>query len=215
MMNSRVIRLALVLCAVAGFATAQTERITRETTVENPQGEKIVTITGEVVRYEPGQSIVIREPDRKEVTFKIGPQATVPSEVQIGRKVTLTTQPAADGSGPAMVTRIETTSVTSEGQIKKKTETTETTASGDTSKTTTTTVYGTVTALQPGQSITIERPGHQTVTYTIDTQSEMPQDLAVGKTVTVTTQTVSGSGGAVVRKVTYRTVTKSKTKVSE
>jgi hypothetical protein len=46
------------------------------------------------------------------------------------------------------------------------------------------------------------------VTLSLDTQSELPQDLAVGKTVTVTTTTVKGSPNPFVRKVTYKTVTK-------
>jgi hypothetical protein len=46
------------------------------------------------------------------------------------------------------------------------------------------------------------------VTYTIDPSSELPSDLAIGKTVTIQTTTVSGSPNPVVRKITYRTTTK-------
>jgi hypothetical protein len=54
-------------------------------------------------------------------------------------------------------------------------------------KTTTTTIEGTVSAFEPGQFITIEQPDHQTVRYTITKESQLPQDLTVGKTVTVRT----------------------------
>jgi hypothetical protein len=206
-MKWKAFSLALVICAIAGVGAAQTtEKTTRETTVQNPDGSKTVTVTGEVVRYEPGQTIVLREPDQKEVTFTIRPNAAVPNEVQVGRRVTLMTEPSPDGSGPSMVTRITTTSVNSEGQTKTTTEQTETSPAGET-KTTTTTVYGTVSVFQPGQTLVLERPDHQKVTLSLDAQSELPQDLAVGKTVTVTTTTVKGSRNPFVRKVTYKTVT--------
>ncbi len=204
--------IALALAAAASLAGAQqaqqTERTTRETTVQNPDGSKTLTVSGEVVRYEPGQTIVIREPDRREVTFQIGPRATIPAEVEVGRTVTLTTTPSSDGSGPAVVTRVTSTSVTSDGHTKTTTEQTESSPSGET-KTVTTTVYGTVSAFEPGQTLTLERPDHQRIVMSLNAQSEFPQDLAVGKTVTVTTTTVKGSRSPFVRKVTYHTVTKS------
>src|SRR5215470_17842199 len=118
-----------------------------------------------------------------------------------------TTTKTTTVTGPAVVTRIQTTSVNSQGQTKTTSERTETNASGQT-KTTITTVYGKVTAFQPGQSISIEEPGQRTVTYTIDSSSELPADMAIGKTVTIQTTTVSGSPNPVVRKITYRTTTK-------
>ena len=57
-----------------------------------------------------------------------------------------------------------------------------------TTKTTkTTTVSGTVQAYQPGQSITIVGPGNKTTVYTIVDDSKLPQDVAVGKQVTMQT----------------------------
>jgi hypothetical protein len=141
------------------------------------------------------------------VTYTIGSAVQVPAEVQVGKRVTVSTEPASDGSGMAVVTRIETTSVDASGQTKQTTEKTEQSPSGTTKTTTSTSTYGTVTAFQPGQSITIEQPGQKTVTYVIDTQSQLPQDVAVGKTVTITTRTVSGSEKPVVRSITYRKVT--------
>jgi len=70
---------------------------------------------------------------------------------------------------------------------------------------------GRVTAYSPKQSITIEQPGKGTVTYMIDAQSDLPQDVAVGKTVTVTPRTDQGSSKPVVRTVTTTTTTTRKT----
>lgn len=64
-----------------------------------------------------------------------------------------------------------------------------------------------VSAYEPGQFITIERPDHQTVRYTITRESELPQDLTVGKTVTIRTTRINGA--QVAKQVT---ITKIKTK---
>ena len=77
--------------------------------------------------------------------------------------------------------------------------------SGETSKTTTTTISGTVSAYEPGQSITILQPNQQTVTYTITQESQLPQEVAVGKTVTIRTMKVKGS--PVVKQVTITKTT--------
>ena len=45
----------------------------------------------------------------KTTTYSIAPKIQVPEGVEIGKTVTITTQPASDGSGPAVVTRIVTT----------------------------------------------------------------------------------------------------------
>jgi hypothetical protein len=210
-MNRKVPTIAAALIAGAMTVAAQ-QTTTEQTTQRNPDGSvqtttKTTTVTGSVLRYDKGRSIEIRGADGKTMTYVLTPSVEVPSEVQVGRSVTISTEPASDGSGPAVVTRIQTTSVNSQGQTKMTNERTETNASGQT-KTTTTTVYGRVTAFQPGQSISIEEPGERTVTYSIDTSSELPTDLAIGKTVTIQTTTVAGSPNPVVRKITYRTTTK-------
>jgi len=164
------------------------------------------TLSGSVVQYTPGKTIVIRDADGRVATYSMGPRVQVPSEIQVGKTVTISTQPASDGSGPAVVTRIVTTTVGPEGQPRTTTERTETNAAGTTR--TVTDVYGTVTAYQPKQSITIDEPGQGTVTYVIDAHSELPADVSVGKTVTVTTRTVTGSSQPVVRTVIYKKVEK-------
>ncbi|HSP93334.1 MAG TPA: hypothetical protein VLU06_02195 [Thermoanaerobaculia bacterium] len=204
-MKWRNLSLALAMGAAATLLGAQ-EVTTKQTTIQNSDNPRIVTITGDVVRYEPGQTIVLRQPDKRVVTYTLSPGATLPEDIRIGRTVTVSTEPSSDGSGPAMVTKVTTTSMTPEGQTKTTTERTEMSPSGDTSKTTTTTISGTVSAFEPGQFITIERPDHQTVRYTINQESQLPQDLTIGKTVTIRTTTANGA--QVARQVT---ITKTRT----
>jgi hypothetical protein len=204
-MKWRSFFLALATGAAATLLVAQ-EVTTKQTTVLSPENPRIVTITGEVVKYQPGQTIVLRQPDKRVVTYTLSPGAILPEDIQIGRTVTVSTEPSSDGSGPAVVTKVTTTSMTPEGQTKTTTERTEMSPSGETSKTTTTTISGTVSAFEPGQFITIERPDHQTIRYTITQESQLPQDLTVGKTVTIRTTTVNGA--QVAKQVT---ITKTKT----
>ncbi len=204
-MKWRSFFLALATGAAACLLVAQ-EVTTKQTTVQTREGQT-VTITGEVVRYEPGQMIELRQPDRRVVTYTIGPGAVIPEDIQIGRSVTVATEPSSSGSGPAIVTRVTTTSINPQGQTKTTTEKTETTAEGDTTKTTTTTISGTVSAYEPGHSITILEPNRQTVTYTITQESQLPQELAIGKTVTIRTMKMK-KGSPVVKEVT---ITKTRT----
>jgi hypothetical protein len=189
-------------------AVQQTQQTTTTT--------KTTTISGEVLQYEPGKTIVIRDPNSRTVTYTLDSGLTVPAEVQVGRKVTIYSSPV-DGS--LRVQKITTTQTTApDGNTMSKTEVTEQSPatmsqaenpSGTTSTTTTTKttqIMGTVSAYQPGQSITIAGPNSKTTTYTITTDSQLPTDVAVGKQVTVETSTVSGK--PVARTVTYRTTTK-------
>lgn len=230
----------------------ETTTYSKKTTTQNPDGSTTsVTVTGEVVHYEPGHTIVIRQPNSKVVTYTLGTDLTVPAEVQVGRRVTIYTEP-----GQAMhVTRITTVTTSSAGasgetgsskrtqssssssaypstqsttttrestetrtqpsdmpassnQQTQQTTQTQMTPSGETTTSTTksTTVYGTVTAFDAGKSITIAGPNHKTTIYTITTESQLPEDVAVGKRVTIRTSTVSGK--PVVQTVTYRTRTR-------
>ena len=188
------------LVATLAFAAATTAL-----SAQQPASSTTV-VTGPVVQYTPGQTIVVRDADGKMVTYTIGSGVQVPAGVQVGKTVSISSEPASDGSGPAMVTRIETTSVDASGQTKMTTERTEQSASGTTK--TTTTTYGTVTAYVPKSSITIEGPDHVATTYTVDTTSELPQDIAIGKVVTIDTRTVQGSKSPVIRRVIYRKVEK-------
>ena len=186
------------LVATLAFAAATTAL-----SAQQPASSTTV-VTGPVVQYTPGQTIVVRDADGKMVTYTIGSGVQVPAGVQVGKTVSISSEPASDGSGPATVTRIETTTVDASGQMKTTTERTEQSASGTTK--TTTTTYGTVTAYVPKSSITIEGPDHVATTYSVDATSELPQDIAIGKVVTIDTRTVQGSKSPVIRRVIYRKV---------
>jgi hypothetical protein len=189
--------------AALAFAAATTALMAQDAT-QTTTTTKTTTVTGSVVQYQPGQTIVVRSSDGKTVTYSLGPSVQVPAGVQVGKTVTLSTEPASSGSGNAVVTRVETTSVDASGQTTTTSERTEQSAAGTTK--TTTTTYGTVTAYEPKSSITIEGPNHETVTYMLDTSSELPSDIAIGKVVTIDTRSVPGSKSPVVRRVIYKKV---------
>jgi hypothetical protein len=193
--------------AVPGSPPPPAAPYTRETgkTVQT----RTVTVTGDVVRYEAGKSIVVRSPDGREVTYSIAPDIPAPAEVTVGRHVSIVTEPSA--AGPVLVTRITTDSITPEGQAQTTTrETVLAPSAAAETKTQTTTVYGTITAYEPGRSISLLRPDQKTVTYTIDAGSALPTGIATGKTVVIRTITRPGASRPLVRKVTYATTTTKK-----
>lgn len=181
---------------------------TTEETRTTPSGETTTTrttqITGEVVRFEPGKMIVLRLPDAKEMTYTFAPGVTVPTGVEVGRKVTLYTEPGSGGS--VLVRRVVTTSVTPEGNVQRTTEETRTSPSGATTTTTTTSITGTVKAYEAGKSITIMRPDGTQVTYVINEQSQLPAGIAIGRRVIVY-PSISGSD-TLVQRVVYTTTKK-------
>ena len=172
------ILLGVAVLGCANLVAAQTE--TQTTT----QTEKWITVDGEVVRYEPGKVIVIRGKDKAEVVYTLAPSVAVPAEVQVGRRVTLYTEPTGNGS-TQIVRRVTTTSITAEGQTKSTTEETRTSPTGVTTKTTTTTTSGKIEAYVPGKTLTIIGANGSKVTYLITDKSKVPADLVIGKTVTI------------------------------
>jgi hypothetical protein len=202
--------------------------VTRVTTVANPDGTverttertmtpagepTYTTVTGDVVRFEPGRTLVLRGGDRKEVTYTLTPDLVVPSDVSVGRHVTLFTE--AGTGGTTLVKRVTMTSVTPEGNVKRTTQETRAYPSGDTNTTTTTTIDGVVQTYVAGKSITLTRPDNTTVTYVINDRSQIPGDLAVGKRVYIRTMPLTGSSDLAVERVTYTTKTKSKSKTKD
>jgi len=226
--------LGVALGAMSGALMAQQATSSQSTTTTTTT----TSVSGSVVQYSPGQTIVLRGADGKLTTYTLGPSVQVPADVQIGRSVTLSTEPGANG-GQSTVTRVEvrtanpadssnpnnmsmspsspsasSTSTTTQYSSSSQSGTAGQSAGSGQSQTTTqttTTYSGKVTAYSPKQSITLDEPGKGSVTYVIDDQSTLPQDIAVGKTVTITTRTVQGSSKPVVRTVTTTTTTKKTT----
>ncbi len=175
------------------------------------------TVEGKVVRYEPGKTIVVVGSDNRETTYSLSSNVVVPADIQVGRVVTLNTEPSA--SGPVTVTRITTRSVGADGSMKTETETRTQSSTGDQTMTKSTTqsgatsITGTVSAYEPGRSVTFLMPDKTTVVYTVDANSQLPSDLAVGKTYVVETTRTSTSGPLVVKRITTTTTTQKKTTV--
>jgi hypothetical protein len=206
---------ALAAVALAQDSSSTQSTTTKQTTQVSPDGvtTKTTTIEGKVVRYEPGKTIVLVGLDNKEMSYVLTEGVQAPADVQVGRQVTLTAMPST--SGPAVVTRITTTSITPEGNLKTETETRSMSSAGDPqamsqsqTQTKVTTITGTVSSYEPGKSVTFVLPDKKTIVYTIEPSSVVPSDIAVGSTYTIETTT---SGGTVVKKITTVKTTKSTT----
>lgn len=193
-----------VLCIGAAAASSQAF-------AQSSQGEtKHVTVDGDVVRYEPGRLIVIRGADHKETVYTLAAGHVVPAEVKVGRRVTLYTEPGRAGA-MQLVSRVTTTSVTAEGNVKRITEDTRHLPSGETTRTTTTTTSGRVEAYDTGKTLTITRSDGSKVTYLLNAKSKVPADLVIGRTVSIEPLTTTGSDGPVAHTITYVTTTKTET----
>lgn len=168
---------------VAAFSISIAALASAQAFAQATDAEKYVMINGQVVRYEPGKTIVVRGVDNREVVYTLSPSVAVPADVKVGRDVTLYTEANAAG-GTQLVSRVVTTSVTPEGNVKRTTEDTRNTATG-TTRTTMTTISGKVDAYEAGKMITITGVDGSRTTYVINAQSKLPAGLVVGKTVTI------------------------------
>lgn len=177
-MKAFVMFLAVAIGAVAAIAASQDAAAAAERT----------TATGEVVRYDAGKAIVLRHADDRVITYPLSPALVVPEEVQVGRRVSIVREPSSDGT--VLVTR-----VTGVGTTAAEPE-------GEGAKSEMTTVYGVVTAYEPGRTITVTQPDRKLVTYAIDGESALPPSLARGRSVVVRTVMRPGLERPVVRKVT-------------
>lgn len=196
---------------IAGLCISVAPVVSGQAFAQTTQTEtKYVTVDGEVVRYEAGRVIVIRGADNKEITYTLSPSIVVPAEVKVGRRVTLFSELDKDGA-TQLVSRVTTTSITSEGDVKRTTEDTRHLPSGATTRTTTTTVSGKVEAYEAGKTLTITRFDGSKVTYVINEKSKVPPDLVIGRTVSILPLTTTGTGEPVAQTITYITTTKTET----
>jgi hypothetical protein len=171
---------------------------------------KYVTVDGDVVSYEPGKVIVIRGVDNKEVTYSLAPSIVIPAEVQVGRRVTLYTEPGSNGASQ-IVARVTTTSVTPEGDVKRTTEDTRVLPSGATTKTTTTNISGKVASYEAGKTLTITKADGSKVTYLLNKSSKVPAGLVIGKDVSILPLATTDPGDPIAQTITYTTTTKTVT----
>jgi hypothetical protein len=190
---------------IAGFCiSVASVQASAQTTTQTTTETKYVTVNGDVVRYEPGRVIVVRGADNKDITYTLTPSIVIPAEVKVGRRVTLYTEPGPDGT-TQIVSRVTTTSITPEGNVKSTTEDTRKLPSGATTRTTTTSITGRVDAYQAGKTLTIAQADGTKVTYLITTKSQVPADLVIGKTITVLPLAGTVSGEPVAQTITYVT----------
>ena len=186
----------------AGLAVAGDKSKYNEETSVAPDGSmtKKVSIKGEVVKLDPGRTIVLRQASGQEMSYQLSPTVQLPVDVQVGRTVVLATEPAQTGS--------VVTEVTVEGVapgVSKRTEKTTTTDPMTGEESTQTTTTYTVKGFQPHKSITLVSPDGRVTTYTLDAQSQVPADLTIGKHVVI--QTDATSGLPIVRRMTYTKTT--------
>jgi hypothetical protein len=203
-MTKQLTLLAGVMLGTAALAFGQNST-TNETTQQSSDGSTTTTtrttFSGPIVSYQPGRTIVLREGD-KTVTYTLGPNLDVPSDVAVGRVVTVTTTP-----DNKMVTRVVTTDTNMSGQPRQTTETREVDSSGNVTTTKETTVYGTVSSFEAGKSITITDKHGKRVTYIVTNDSQLPTSIKVGKKVTIMTVPGAGASEQVVKRVTVTTET--------
>lgn len=162
---------------------------TTEVTRTQPSGETTTTtttttgtVTGEVVRIEPGKTIIVRS-DGKETRYVLAPSFSLPAEIQVGRTATLQFEPGP--SGTSLVKRATTTTVGTDGQVRETTEITRTNPVGQTTQTTMTTLTGRVDAYMPGKSVTVIDSKGARVTYVLSGESPLPVEAMIGKEVTI------------------------------
>ncbi|HKB69848.1 MAG TPA: hypothetical protein VKH46_03330 [Thermoanaerobaculia bacterium] len=194
---------AIGVCSLAG---AQSDEPSRAVPDEGVPTQTTTTTTrttyrGSIVRYEPGHQIVLREGGR-EVSFILTPNVELPSDVAVGREVTLTTEP-----GTTTVSRIVTNDTDAEGRPRQTTETRQMDEQGNMTTTRETTVYGTVSAYEPGRSITIEGHHGKKVTYIMTDESQAPSSIRIGKKVRIYTVPVRSSERPVVKRITVTETT--------
>ncbi len=189
-MKSIAMLLAVAIAAVATIAASQ-EAATSAKTAPAAETSSSVTANGEIVRYDAGKTIVLRQSDDRVVTWTLSPTLAAPADVRVGHRVTVFVEPDADGI--VRVSRITNTAPAAMPPAAPASE----------AKTQVTTVYGTVTAYEPGRSLTVVPPGGSAVTYAIDGSSAVPGNLATGRRVVVGTTTRPGLDRPIVRKVKY------------
>ncbi len=206
-MMKRSILLAGLVVGTSPLALAQTSTTyeQRQTTGQSADGSTATTTTtktttsrGSVVSYEQGRTIVLREGD-KTVSYALAPNAVIPANVEVGRTVTITTDPT-DGR---LVSRVVTTDTDELGQTRQKTETRKVDAVGNVTSTKTTEIYGTVQSYEAGKTITVLRPNGEKVVYVINGESQLPSGMTAGKQVTIVT--TPGAPQPTVSRVTVTT----------
>jgi hypothetical protein len=202
MRNPRLLLLIGAVTGVCALASGQSSSYSQTSDQGTTTTTTQTTFHGAIVRFEPGHVIVLREGNR-DVTYTLTPDVDVPGDLGVGRVVTVTTQP-----GTTTVSRIVTNDTDSEGRPRQTTETRRMDDQGNMVTTRETTVYGTVSAYEPGRSVTIEGEHGKKVTYIMTDASQAPSSIRIGKKVRIYTIPASSSQQQpVVKRITVTTET--------
>jgi len=176
-------------------------KTTTQSTKTMPDGSTLTT-SGTVVEFVPHKSMVLRDSSNHLVTYQLRPEVVLPTDVAVGKTVTVyASGPAADGV--ASISKVTTTALTPEGDVKTTTRTTETSPEGTTTTTEESSVEGVVSAYQASKMVTVQRPDGTTVTYVLDSTAAVPADLSIGKRVML--RIFPSGKQRVVRTITYST----------
>jgi len=202
MRNTKMLLLVGAVTGVCALASGQSSSYGQTT----DEGTTTTTTTrttfrGPIVRFEPGRVIVLREGDH-DVTYTLTPDVVVPSNVAVGNVVTLTTRP-----GTTTVSRIVTNDTDAEGRPRQTTETRRMDEQGNMVTTRETTVFGTVSAYEPGKSVTIEEGHGKKVTYIMTDASQAPSSIRIGKKVRIYTVPAPSGEQPVAKRITVTTET--------
>lgn len=171
-----------------------------------------VPVSGTLVAYDPGRTLVLRDVAGRETTYALGPGVAVPRDLSINRTITIfVTRP---DSGPPSIVRValgagapETPPPPPPSPAPTPTATPPPGATADTRSETEPvparggTLTGTVTGYVAGKAIAIRVPGGKELTFYLDPKAPVPKGLGVGRYVTVETEPLAGSSESIVRRV--------------
>lgn len=202
-MKSLAMLLAAAIAAVATIAASQEARPTPTPAPSAKEAAKSVTMSGEIVRYDAGKTIVIRQSDDRVVTYELNPAVPLSPEIHVGRRVTISAEAAADGV--VRVTRVTPIGPDAAPAVAAPTAP-FTRESEKTVETRSVTVTGDVVRYEAGHVIVIRSSDGREVTYSIAPDVAAPAEMPLGRRVSIVTEP-SAAGSVLVTRITTESVT--------
>lgn len=181
------------------------------------------SVTGEVVSWEEGRNVTVRFGDGSQVTYPVASNIIFPPDIRGGGRITVTTMPIEGGAikvtglttvmpapPPADAVHVEPTATSTVSGPKNSTQkpgprkptTTAPSAIGAATRLATQSA-SIVTAYEKGKTLTVRRADGSLWTYRLAKNAEIPDDLAVGKQVSIETKVANRR--RTVTKVSYKT----------
>jgi hypothetical protein len=181
------------------------------------------SVTGEVVSWEEGRNVTVRFGDGSQVTYPVASNIIFPPDIRGGGRITVTTAPIEGGGvkviglttvmpppppadtipiEPAATPTVSGPKNTAQKPGPRKPTTTAPAAIGAATRLATQSA-STVSAYEKGKSLTITRSDGSTWTYRLAKNAEIPEDLAVGKQVSIETKIANKK--RYVTRISYKT----------